>query len=96
MTRDAILLNVGDTVATALRPLEAGETVRVHGGADVITVTLCDPVPFGHKLAVVGIEPGAPVLKYGTSIGRASGPIAAGDHVHTHNLISDRARPVNA
>lgn len=96
MTRDAIMLNAGDTVATALRGLAAGETVQVHGGDGAIEVVLGDAIPFGHKLALVPIEPGDPVLKYGISIGRATARIEAGCHVHTHNLISDRARPVKS
>jgi altronate hydrolase len=43
-------------------------------------------VPRGHKVAVLECAAGAPVLKYGQVIGLASAPIAAGDHVHSHNL----------
>lgn len=43
-------------------------------------------VPRGHKLAVRGVETGGAVRKYGQSIGRATAPVAAGDHVHTNNL----------
>lgn len=93
MSRDAIILSAGDTVATALRPMAAGETVHVHEGDGAFEVALGDAIPFGHKLALVRIEPDAPVLKYGNSIGRATVRIEAGCHVHTHNLISDRARP---
>jgi hypothetical protein len=32
------------------------------------------------------------VIKYGSSIGVASAPIAAGSHVHTHNVASTRGR----
>lgn len=96
MTRDAIKLSVGDTVATALRALAAGETVHVHGDDGTVEIVLGDAIPFGHKLALVVIEAGDPVLKYGISIGRATARIESGGHVHTHNLISDRAHPVNA
>jgi hypothetical protein len=33
------------------------------------------------------------VRKYGQTIGAASADIAAGSHVHVHNLVSLRARP---
>jgi hypothetical protein len=32
---------------------------------------------------------GAKIIKYGVPIGSATCEIAAGDHVHTHNLRSD-------
>ncbi|SDD27550.1 UxaA family hydrolase [Ruegeria marina] len=90
---DAIALDQGDNVATALRPLSGGEIVRIRGRGDEAKVVLRDPIPFGHKLALATIEANAPVLKYGTPIGRATARIEPGAHVHTHNLISDRARP---
>lgn len=43
-------------------------------------------VPPGHKVAVRDIAAGEPVRRYNQIIGFASRPIAAGDHVHTHNL----------
>ena len=67
-----------DSVCTALRDLAAGEAA----GA----VTLRGPIPKGHKIALVDLPAGAPVIKYGQPIGRATAPIRAGDHVHSHNL----------
>ena len=40
----------------------------------------------GHKLAVRDLEAGAPVHRYGQVIGFTRGPVAAGEHVHLHNL----------
>ena len=45
-----------------------------------------DSIPAGHKVALRAIAPGEMVLRYGQAIGRAKVPIAAGQHVHTHNL----------
>lgn len=73
-----------DDVAVALRDLAAGEPLRI--GA--VTATLRQPVPRGHKLALAGRRTGEPVRKYGASIGVALADIAAGDHVHVHNLGS--------
>jgi altronate hydrolase len=72
-----------DDVATALRPLEAGETVLLDGMAPL---TVREPIPKGHKVALRAIAAGAPVLKYGWPIGHAREAIAAGRHVHSHNL----------
>ncbi len=46
-------------------------------------------LPLGHKLARRAIAAGEKVVKYGAPIGSATAPIAAGEHVHIHNLASD-------
>ena len=43
-------------------------------------------IPTGHKMALVDIPAGAPVIKYGYTIGYAKEDISAGAWVHTHNL----------
>jgi len=68
----------------ALGALAAGHGVDVDGER----VTLGNDVPAGHKIALVPHEPGAPVVKYGVSIGTATAPIARGDWVHSHNLTT--------
>ncbi|WP_408646628.1 UxaA family hydrolase [Thermus sediminis] len=47
-------------------------------------------MPLGHKLALRDIGEGETVREYGEAIGRATRPIPAGAHVHTHNLRSLR------
>ncbi len=86
---DAFLLNPGDDVAVALRPIAAGETVRVRGGHSISTRS---DIPMAHKLALHDIAAGAPVRKYGEIIGEARTAIATGEHVHVHNIVSRRAR----
>ena len=60
------------------------------GVSEIITVH--GDVPYGHKIAVKDIEKGAPIMKYGESIGRASRDIKKGDYVHVHNLEAMRGR----
>lgn len=74
-----IVLNPADTVAVALSPASVGDIVP--GGAGVV-----EHVPAGHKVALCAIDAGAPVLRYGQIIGFARVEIAAGAHVHSHNL----------
>ena len=74
----AIRLDETDNVATAVRPLEIGE--------NVLGTTACERVGRGHKIALCTIKAGEPVTKYGQFIGTASTDIAAGTHVHTHNV----------
>lgn len=69
-----------DTVAVALRPLEAGHAA--------LAVTLLQDVAQGHKVALRAHGAGEIVTKYGQPIGRASAAIAAGEHVHSHNLAT--------
>ncbi len=40
----------------------------------------------GHKVALVDIATGSPIIKYGYPIGYATADIRAGEKVHTHNL----------
>lgn len=92
----ALALDPRDNVATALRRLEAREAVRPVGAADPGAVILREPVDLCHKFALRPIAQGDPVVKYGQPIGLASRAIAAGEHVHTHNLTSAYAAPGNA
>jgi altronate dehydratase small subunit len=91
---DALVLRPGDNVATALRALAAGETVRVGGGGHDLQIELRQDIPLCHKFALVPVADGAVVIKYGESIGKTSRNIATGEHVHVHNLVSARARQV--
>jgi altronate hydrolase len=56
------------------------------GGTKAENVTIKGLIPAGHKVATRQIEPGQPVRRYNQIIGFASKPIAAGEHIHTHNL----------
>lgn len=78
---DAIVTDERDNVATAVRNLEPGVARTSRG-----EWTLAEPLRAGHKLAVVDIAAGEPVIKYGETIGVATAPIPAGAHVHVHNV----------
>lgn len=75
---DFVRLDRADTVVTATRALPPG--------TDLDGLQTTGPVPSGHKVATQPMRKGDPVLKYAQLIGYASEDIAAGDHVHTHNL----------
>jgi altronate hydrolase len=83
-----LVISPRDNVATALEALSCGDTVEVQGRA----VRIGEQIPRGHKVAIGDIADGTSVIKYGSAIGVASAPIAAGTHVHTHNLASVRGR----
>jgi altronate dehydratase small subunit len=81
-------IDPGDNVAVALVDLAASSRVPVGE----TTLLLMQAVPFGHKVALVDIRKGSPVIKYGEQIGLATRDIAAGHHVHIHNVESTRGR----
>jgi altronate hydrolase len=76
----ALQIHPADSVAVALRAIAAGE--------EIAGVPATSDIPQGHKLALVDLPAGTVVMKYGQPIGRASAAIAAGDHVHSHNLVT--------
>ncbi|WP_411036911.1 UxaA family hydrolase [Shinella sp. BYT-45] len=86
----ALRLDARDNVATALEDISRQAIVET--GGEPITLAIRESIPMGHKLALRDIPAGAAIIKYGETIGRATTAIAAGAHVHVHNLASNRAR----
>lgn len=74
-----------DNVAVASRNVARGAVVSVDGEE----LTVRDPIPFAHKVALRPIAKDAQVFKYGVPIGRAKVAIEPGQHVHVHNVRSD-------
>ncbi|AUX74639.1 MULTISPECIES: UxaA family hydrolase [Sinorhizobium] len=81
----SILLSPEDNVAVATVAIEPGETLP--GGQKSAA-----RIEAGHKAAIRPIPAGEPVVKYAQAIGRATRDIAAGEHVHSHNLAFDQDR----
>ncbi len=86
----AILLNVKDTVATALTPIAAGETVEVALDSTTYRITVKHDIPFAHKFALRAGQTGELVVKHGLPIGRLTQPVDAGEYVHTHNVVTTK------
>ncbi|HVW17365.1 MAG TPA: UxaA family hydrolase [Solirubrobacteraceae bacterium] len=82
----ALLLDPADNVAVAVVGLDAQEAVAVGD----TRVPIAEAIRFGHKFALRPIPAGTPVRKYNEVIGIASRDIAAGEHVHVHNVVSAR------
>ena len=76
--RVALVVAPDDNVATLMD--DARDITRAAG----LDIAPC--IPFGHKIALTAITAGTPVIKFGVVIGRATQGIAAGEHVHVHNL----------
>ena len=82
---ELLQIHPSDTVAVAIEPLKAGTEYSLGEK----TVVAKDEIPAGHKIALVPMEQGENVIKYGAPIGHAKMRIEAGSHVHTHNVKSN-------
>ena len=83
--RRLLLLDEADNVLVATSRIRGGETVLVEDAR----VTIPADLPIGHKLSRRAIAAGEKIIKYGAPIGSATADIAAGAHVHVHNVRSD-------
>lgn len=88
MNDKVIVLHAQDNVGTTVADLAIGDVIELPGRR----LRVIESVPFGHKVALVPIGRGAPVVKYGESIGAAKCDVASGACVHVHNVESQRGR----
>lgn len=87
-TANALRLHRDDDVAVLTEAVDAGGRIVVSG-TDVVLCAV-RPVPLGHKVALSNLPKGHAVRKHGAVIGSLTDSVAAGDHVHVHNLSSIR------
>ena len=59
-------------------------------------LTLTESIPEAHKVALADLEQGAPILRYGVTIGYASSPIAEGSWVHEGMVVLPEPPDLNA
>lgn len=80
-----------DMVATALVDLKKGQTAHIYS-TDNVLIAECEAsehIPYGNKIALVPIEAGTQVIKYGANIGECTKAISRGELVHVHNVKSN-------
>lgn len=82
LARFAVVLRDEDNIAVILKSPTPDVEIEYQGE----TFTIKQSIAPGHKIALRRIANGEPVLKYGQVIGFAACEIAAGEHVHEHNL----------
>ena len=51
-----------------------------------IQIQSADEIQLGHKIAMVNLNEGDTILKYGHDIGQVVKSIKKGEHVHVHNV----------
>jgi altronate hydrolase len=74
-----IRLHAADNLVVAVDPIVPGSIVQ--------GVAALARVPRGHKMAVVPIGEGEPILKFGQIIGFAATAITPGEWLHEHNVV---------
>ena len=77
---EVLRLHDDDNVVVATR--------NVGSGATFDSIRVAADIPAGHKIATCTIAAGEIVRKYGQPIGAATRDIAAGEHVHVHNVAA--------
>jgi len=52
----------------------------------IVKIKSINEIPLGHKIAMVDLNEGDTILKYGHDIGKVVKSIKKGEHVHVHNV----------
>ncbi len=81
-----------DDVGVAVVDIKSGEKLTgscLEDGSNV-TIEAKDTIPLGHKIALKAFKKDENVTKYGVIIGHAIQAITPGQHVHVHNVKSNR------
>ena len=80
-----IQINPLDNVLIVRQSIEPGDKEMINAAAIVFD----KPIALGHKIASTHLNKGDVIIKYGVPIGSATMDLAAGTHVHLHNMKSD-------
>ena len=84
MKNKYIVVNSKDNCATALEDIPKNKDISFR---DKVLI-LNHLIPLGHKFALIDINKGNYIIKYGEIIGVATEDIKKGDWIHTHNIKS--------
>lgn len=95
MSINSLVLNENDNVAVALEPLKRGTLAKFESKGQLLEITISSDIPIYHKYSILPIAKGSRIYKYGEAIGLATNDISVGVHIHKHNLISVREKPVD-
>jgi altronate dehydratase small subunit len=91
--KNVFVIDAKDNVGTNVyEVIDTGEAVGTRGVVTDVSMNANQSIPYGHKIALRDIPKGETVWKYGLSIGNALVDIKKGDHVHVHNIESNRGR----
>lgn len=88
MQINALLMDERDNVVTCIREVPAGGTVTYRKGDEFLSLEAKETIPYCHKIALVPLEKGTGVIKYGELIGQTVTPIEQGCRVYDANVVS--------
>jgi altronate dehydratase small subunit len=92
LKKQAVVINPQDNVATVVDDFASGTLIHFFLGGSEQSILLLEDIPLGHKFAICDIKPSEDIFKYAESIGVSTTLILAGQHVHVHNIESQRGR----
>ena len=92
MKKQAVVINPQDNVATVVDDFATGTLIHFFISGSEQSILLLQDIPLGHKFALRDINPKEDIIKYAESIGVSNTLILAGQHVHVHNMESQRGR----
>ncbi|GAB3821889.1 hypothetical protein GCM10028895_24960 [Pontibacter rugosus] len=82
MSHKILKVHPNDNVLVALTDLQVGEEITY----DSISLSLIEGIPAKHKFTQQDMAPGQEIIMYGTLVGKAVEPIAAGARISTENV----------
>ena len=82
MKSNALKISENDNVVIATRPIKKFESVIVNGQQ---LFEAGEDIQAGHKIALVPLDAGQNVIRYGEPIVQVIRAIAKGEWVHVHN-----------
>ena len=82
MNSNALKISEDDNVVIATRPIKKGESVILNGQQ---LFEAGENIQAGHKIALVPLDAGQNVIRYGEPIVHATRAIARGEWIHVHN-----------
>jgi SAF domain len=87
LTGRMLILGAADNVAVVVAPVPRGGVLLANSGQ---SLELVDDVPRAHKVALDDLPEATGVRKYGELIGVTTRFVRRGEHVHVHNVESER------
>jgi (2R)-sulfolactate sulfo-lyase subunit alpha len=81
-----------DTVGVATVDIKANQvaTGLYMDNQNPVEIKAAQDIPLGHKIALIAMQKGDTVIKYGHDIGCVTAAFDKGAHVHIHNLKTKR------
>jgi hypothetical protein len=82
MKNTALKISENDNVVIATQPISKGDDVVVNGER---LFEAAEDIQAGHKIALVPLDAGENVIRYGEPIVQATRAIGRSEWVHVHN-----------